>query len=992
MMSTDAQRDQVEELAAEFADRLRLGECPSVEEYAARCPERADEIRELFPAIVMMERAKAQKRRASDGKASLGGGRPERLGDYRIVREIGRGGMGIVYEAEQESLGRKVAVKVLPRPALLARGQLERFLREARTVARLHHTHIVPVFGVGEQDGLHYFVMQLIPGVGLDEVLDFLAGSRGRGKEGGPDQERRRLTSEVARALLSTLKPLSSPDWTAEEGNCPTDDAPTDEEPLVATQEGAEAASESQVLPVPEAGPGPLRDKGYWRQVARIGIQAAGALQEAHNQGVLHRDIKPANLLLTPGGQVWISDFGLAKVLETDAASSSGDLVGTLPYMAPELFDGRCDVRSDVYALGLTLYELLTFTPGYRDSDRNRLIRRITEGDLAPPRRVCPNIPLDLETIVLKAVSPDPDHRYASAREVADELRRFLDQRPVKARPLGVAGRLWRWSQRYPTVARLTLVVAVLLLMVTGVSMAGFVYTRRAWEGEMRQRERAETAAFTALEALDRTFNRFAPRDAGTPTGGAMEGPGGEMIPMPSAPAISRETASFLEELLGYYDRLAQQGAEYGRFHQAAARANLRVGDIHQRLGRPESALTAYHRALKVYEEMAQKAGEGAFRVERALIHNECGKVYRLMAHLAESQQAHKEALRLLEGVVAERAGGSKVEHPSAESQAPETRFELARTYFLLGQRPPRDLTLMIPYRLMSPMIPGKVSGPRSGDRTGGLPPGPLAATPNLDEQSARYLRRAEELLTGLTNRYPSVPAYRLLLACCLRERSSRLNSPARQQAIDILRRLSEEFTWVPEYRHALGETLANFDIGRPPYGDLGTPAANELRTALGEIDRLRSQYPGVPSYATTQVQIRHKLAVVLSLLGQPAEAQVLLQKALEVQKALVEEFPTTSTHRIWLAMLQQSLASVMMQKGDAAKGCDLLARAVADLAMIVKSDPHGRRLEPLLKESYERLEQGYKQINDHKRAAEARRAAETHIIRWATQMGRHPR
>ena len=175
MGDPERRRDPLEVLAAEFIERLRQGQAPSVSEYAARHPELAEEIEDLFPTIAATERLKARQARSIGGRAALGAARPERLGDFRLIREIGRGGMGVVFEAEQESLRRRVAVKVLPRQALLDEKHLKRFQSEARIAANLHHTNIVEVFGVGEQDGFHYYVMQYIRGVGLDAVIPLLA-------------------------------------------------------------------------------------------------------------------------------------------------------------------------------------------------------------------------------------------------------------------------------------------------------------------------------------------------------------------------------------------------------------------------------------------------------------------------------------------------------------------------------------------------------------------------------------------------------------------------------------------------------------------------------------------------------------------------------------------------------------------------------------------------------------------------------------------------
>ena len=278
MDDPNTERDPLEVLAAEYMERLRQGQPPSIEDYAAQHSNLAEEIRELFPTIAATERLKVRQQRSSDGRATLGAARLERLGDFRIIREIGRGGMGVVFEAEQESLGRRVAVKVLPRQVLLDEKHLKRFEREARIAANLHHTNIVEVFGVGEQEGFHYYVMQYIEGVGLDAVIPELAKTvRGQGgspvgKEG--DEGKTTGVTGAARRLLG--------------------------------EDGAEVGS---------------LGTAYWRHVARIGLQGAEALNYAHSQGVLHRDIKPANLLLGEQGTVWLADFGLAKAAQSEDLS-----------------------------------------------------------------------------------------------------------------------------------------------------------------------------------------------------------------------------------------------------------------------------------------------------------------------------------------------------------------------------------------------------------------------------------------------------------------------------------------------------------------------------------------------------------------------------------------------------------------------------------------------------------------------------------------------
>src|SRR5262249_28725733 len=197
--------------------------------------------------------------------------------------------------------------------------------------------------------------------------------------------------------------------------------------------------------------------------VARVGIQVAEALAYAHAQGILHRDIKPSNLLLDAKGTVWVTDFGLAKAEESEGLTQTGDIVGTLRYMAPERFDGRSDPRSDVYGLGATLYELLTLHPPFREPNRVKLIEQVLHESPTPPRQLDRRIPRDLETVVLKAMAREPGQRYTTADQLAEDLRRFTADRPILARRPGAAERAWRWCKRNPVMAALVAAVAALL-------------------------------------------------------------------------------------------------------------------------------------------------------------------------------------------------------------------------------------------------------------------------------------------------------------------------------------------------------------------------------------------------------------------------------------------------------------------------------------------------------------------------------------------------
>src|SRR5262249_6614475 len=231
--------------------------------------------------------------------------------------------------------------------------------------------------------------------------------------------------------------------------------------------------------------------KQYWQSVARIGVQVADALAYANTHGTFHRDIKPSNLLLDTQGTVWVADFGLAKAADSEDLTHAGDIVGTIRYMAPERFRGHSDARADIYSLGLTLYELLTFRPAFEESDKNNLISMVAHETPAPPRKLNPGVPRDLETIVLKAIARDPSLRYPSAAEMAADLRRFIEDRPIRARRVSLWEKGWRWCRRNPALAGLT--AAVLLLLVAGVIDSGFgpYHLRRMADGGKQAREGA---------------------------------------------------------------------------------------------------------------------------------------------------------------------------------------------------------------------------------------------------------------------------------------------------------------------------------------------------------------------------------------------------------------------------------------------------------------------------------------------------------------------
>lgn len=442
-----------EALADRFAQEIRQGDSPEIAAYATQYPDHADAIHRLFPVLEMMERKGTPVDDLSeDGlfeaeMAQLNATQPFRkLGDYRIVREIGRGGMGIVFEAHQESLNRTVALKLLPSSAQFDARRQQRFQQEAQASAKLHHTNIVPVFGVGAHQETSYFVMQYIEGQPLDSVLTELSRIRSGNAGSAPN-----ATDAIAKANVSTIATAIGQ---FEIGNSSAEASESD-----SAETNRSDSSVSSATTIANQGI-------FWRNIAKIGTQVASALEHAHSRKTLHRDIKPSNLLIDAAGAAWVTDFGLAKYFESPDLTRTGEVVGTLRYMSPEQLNGNADERSDIFALGLTLYEMAALRPAYDANDRKKLMQQALE---ASPRRlktVIPQVPRDLETVIHKCIASDPSARYQTATQLKNDLERFVAGEPVHARRINPLQRAAKWCRRRPAVA--SLIAALILSLIGG--------------------------------------------------------------------------------------------------------------------------------------------------------------------------------------------------------------------------------------------------------------------------------------------------------------------------------------------------------------------------------------------------------------------------------------------------------------------------------------------------------------------------------------------
>ncbi len=896
--SFNEQRDPVELLAGEFVDRLRRGEAVTVEQYARKFPQLASTIRSLFPTIAAMEGLRGfMGPGSSNATPDL---QLQRLGDFRIVRELGRGGMGIVYEAEQESLCRRVAVKVLSPKLLASDKHVARFRVEAQTAANLHHTNIVPVFGVGEHEGLHYYVMQFIDGAGLDQASH----------TGSSD----RTPTLILRSSAGDTPRLAhtSPD-----------------SPIVVTNDNSIAI------------PATTAERIRWAvDVAR---QVARALQFAHEQGVLHRDIKPGNLLLDAQGVVRVTDFGLATVVDEERESATQEIVGTLRYMAPEQFVSKVDARSDIYSLGITLYELIAAAPAFVEPNKSKLIAQVRQGLLQPLRKRVPEVSRDLAAIVARATAVDPGRRYQSAAQFADDLERCLERRPVQARPISAAARLGRWALRNPWVATLHGCVILLLASIALVSSVGYKSVQASLERESIERQRADSNSRMASETLDRIFSRFDP-----PTNPASSGDDLGRYDDASQPILSPETAAMMQNLLRYYDELASQASDDPALRRKAAAARRRVGDIRQRLGDYDTAIVAYAEARARQNELSAEGLD--VRGELARIHNELGRCYVMLDRLADARAAHTTALGVLE------------KWQRSEPQNRNVLYELARTHYLLGRsiRPgqsPSQMPMDMFVNMPSVGGPGERRGPRGSiewddlstqQRAGERRPPPDDAPPGppryVDVNPPHLYAAIKVLRTVVTDTTVGPPAFRQLLAACYRElahdhllQRTSADLAAERNAIDLLEGLTLQSPRNADYRYDLMETLAQIDVFSAP---VGTPQFDEalknLTAAQEHAEQLMQDRPDVAEYTSAVIHVYFKLGTLQQSQGALErgrtrdrlgnEALRSFRRAASLERSLMVRHPDQLAYRAWLVRFLLAEAAILHRQNETERASKLLA------------------------------------------------------------------
>jgi serine/threonine-protein kinase len=917
MNDTGSDVDTVGKLAEAFLARYRRGERPALSEYISQHPELAAQIRDLFPALAMMEELGSVGGPATGPLAEAavpGQQEPRQLGEYRILREVGRGGMGVVYEAVQESLGRHVALKVFPGHGILSATHLERFRRESKAAAQLHHTNIVPVFGVGDSGGVHYYAMQFIRGQGLDEVLKELKRLRSQKGSTPPEPSERGADRSMAQQLLEGR-------WNEASGA--QAQGPGSRQPGLAPAVGTSDTASATHRSGPELTV--LSEFQYFRSVARMGVQVAEALTHAHQQGILHRDIKPSNLLLDARGTVWVTDFGLAKSEGAEDLTNTGDIVGTLRYMAPERFNGWSDPRSDVYGLGITLYELLTLRPAFEDSNRPRLVERVVHDDPPRPRKLDPRIPRDLETIVLKAVAKEPGNRYPTAEALAEDLRRFLADRSIHARPATSAERTWRWCRRNPLVATLGAALGLILVgsvvSLTGLYLQADAQRQRAEANESRGNEnlaRARKAVedYCVSVAEDERLKRADFHDLRT---------------------------KLLQTAIPFYEDFLRQLPDDAALSADQARAYYRLAHLLAETGHAEEAMADYGRAAVIFAGLLQaQPDEPEYLHGLAASHNyRANQLSRLADRADDAQEGYRQAIALQQRLV------------DTFPKQPEYRRELARNHnnlaILLHSRG-QVVEAERQYRCALALNTSLVTEfPRVPEYQQALAVSQhdfawMLYIQRRHTESEAAFRQALTLQETLANKFPDVPAYRQDLAETHNDLAAVMSDLDRvaeaerhcRGAIDLLVKLARDFATVPDYRkdlakcHSqLGNVLA--DAGRWP------EAEEAQRQATALLEKLVEDFPQLPHYWS-------ELAVAQCCLGRALTGKNCPDAALTCFDKAIPLLDKTMTQGWRVSIVQGSLRDTHWSKAQALTALGRHNEAIKDWNRAIELDDGGRR------------------------------------------------
>jgi eukaryotic-like serine/threonine-protein kinase len=870
-MPAPPRRQLVDVLERYMAD-LEAGVAPDQQALLAAHPELAEELLPYLDSLRLLHGATREMRppRPAENGDQVESKEPtaRRIGEYQVVREIGRGGMGIVYEAHQESLNRRVALKILPFAAVMDQRQIARFRNEAQAAAQLHHPHIVPVFAVGQERGVYYYAMQYVEGQSLEQAIAELRG--GENNQAG--------NSTIARGAVNGSS---------------------------TTLHNARPAKSPSCRYLPQG--------DFFRTVARLGQEAASALQHAHEHGIVHRDIKPSNLLIDREGKLWVTDFGLARIQSDNGVTLTGDVVGTLRYMSPEQAGGSTlvDARTDVYSLGATLYELITQTPAHPGDERPVLLRQIVNDEPISPRRINPAVPIDLETIVLGALAKARDERYTSAQALADDLERFLEGKPTFARRPTLADRMAKWARRHrPLVA----VAACAMVLLSVVSAVGLVLLAREQARTSAALADAKQQSRQARSAVDQLGVRLSDR----------------LAEIPGAESVRRDV---LIEALGYYRQFANEAGNDPQLRQETALAHFRSAVIAAKLGAIDDAITEYQSAQKLLAELVSAEPQRTEpRAQLAVSHNNLGLLFAGRSETEQARLEYDKAIAIQEKLLREQPQNLAFAGQLAESEA--------------------NLGLLLDQT-------GDTSGAERSLRAATSVLRPLADSNLNDPQPARNLAIACNNLSFVLRGHDAAAA-----------------DKASREAIAILERLAQQPATGDDYGDDLALCYNN-RAALASQNQKWEDAIGWHERAIALQDQMARKSPAVVRYRSDLAISLNNLGLAACRAGKTSEADAAFGRARELFSTLVHDYPDELAYRSSLAALLNNQALALAEVGRHADAVAIFPAAIKEQLKSRDRAPDSQTMRDLLSKMYYNFGQSLraeKRLSEAAQSAIARR------------------
>jgi len=846
------QQDRLARILDDYLVSLENGMPLSAEQLIGEHPELAEQLRSYLDGLELLQDAAAgfagsESKVESDGD-DCGGLR--RLGDFELLREIGCGGMGVVHEARQISLDRRVALKVLPFAAVLDSKQIARFKNEAQAAAQLDHPNIVPVYAIGTDRGVHYYAMQYIDGQPLDAAIREM---RNRAKR--------------TRRPHATLDLCSPPSDRSSQGNGSTNRT-------ILTEHTSDSAE-------------------YFRTVARLGIQAARALNAAHEYGIVHRDVKPSNLLLDSQGKLWVTDFGLARCQNDANLTRTGDIVGTMRYMSPEQAGGRSvevDHRTDVYSLGVTLYELLTLCPAVRGDGGPALLQNIERQEPRRPRQLNPDLPVDLENVVLKAAAKSRADRYKCANELAEDLQRFLDGLPTIARPPSTFDHVRKWTCRHSRLVRaaacFAVVAACILVVCSLLVVRENIETEQALKEAKTNLELAEANFRQARETVDRFGAQLAERLSG----------------IPSAEPIRR---ALLRDTLEYYQKFVEQASGDPSLEDDIAVTHAKIAALIEQTGRTQDAIAAHRKAESIFERLAAEQQHAPqHRAQLALCRNNLGL---LLARTGKTDEARRLFLQAI---------GTHEQLASEDADDAQHAADLALTQNNLGLLCEKiGETVEAEQRYLAAV---KIQRSHS----------------NLRPGDAKLLRNLAGSLNNLSMLYSDLATNDAI----------RYASEALQIHGDLVQLCPERH----ELRHELALAHNNLAALHARL-DRADQAISHYEQAVDALEKLTTVAPRVRSFRSDLSVACNNIGLLQSRLGDHAEATSSFQHALTIQRQLVDENASDPDYLSSLGGVYNNLGMVLLKQEDNEKAVEAFSLAAHHQQQAVELAPQVHRYREFL-------------------------------------------